>query len=342
VTHSLNLKRFLAEEAGVQPAWLDVPFRPSGPIYKLPPFSLNWSLRGSLAARNLLTPSVTEGLDALFVHTFTVALLAARAYERLPTVISTDATPINLDSVAAAYAHRRQPEPVERFKLWLTRSVLKRARAYVTWSQWAKDSLVNDYGMKGARIEVITPGTDLELFGWQKPAPAGGKPRVLFVGGDFERKGGDLLLQVQRERLRGRAELHIVTGQDVPEEQDVHVYRGLTANSPGLLELFRTADVFALPTRADCLAVVLGEAMASSLPVVTTSVGAHPEAVEHGKTGFVVQPDDAAALGDALVNLVEDPVLRREMGQAGRHAAEQRFDARANARRIVSLLESCS
>ncbi|HLF79275.1 MAG TPA: glycosyltransferase family 4 protein [Dehalococcoidia bacterium] len=320
---------------------MDVPFQAPGRIYNLPPFSLNWSLRGSLLARNMLSPAATSSMDALFVHTLTVSLLASRAYERVPTVVSTDATPLNLDSVASAYSHRRQPEPVERFKLWLTRRVLQKAQGYVSWSQWAKDSLIRDYGVDGSKVEVITPGTDLELFGWQKQPRAKGKARILFVGGDFERKGGDLLLRVFRERLNGKAELHLVTGADVTPQDGVFVHRGLTANSPPLLELFRTADIFALPTRADCLAVVLGEAMASSLPIVTTSVGAHPEAVQDGKTGFVVPPDDATALGDALVNLVENPSRSRQMGEAGRAAAEERFDARANAKRILHLMESC-
>jgi glycosyltransferase involved in cell wall biosynthesis len=88
--------------------------------------------------------------------------------------------------------------------------------------------------------------------------------------------------------------------------------------------------------------MVLGEAMAASLPVVTTCVGAHREAVEDGRTGFVVPPGDAVALGDALEFLVDNPGTRVQMGEAGRQAAEERFDARANARRIVALLESCS
>jgi glycosyltransferase involved in cell wall biosynthesis len=289
----------------------------------------------------MLTRQATRDLDELFVHTLTVSLFASGAYDRVPTVMSTDATPINLDSVAAAYSHRKMPRPVELLKVQLLRRVLAKARAYVAWSEWARDSLVEDYGVDAGKVEVITPGTDLGLFGWQKQPRSTGKVRILFVGGDFERKGGDLLLRVLRERLRGKAELHLVTGADVPEAEDVHVYRGLTANSEPLLELFRSADIFALPTRADCLALVLGEAMASSLPIVTTSVGAHGEAVKDGETGFVVPPDDLLALGDALVNLVQNPSTRCQMGQAGRQLAEERFDARINAKRILDLMESC-
>ncbi len=339
VTHGQNLRRLLAGEPDLETHWLDVPFRPSASVYRLPPFSLNWSLRGGLFVRRGLMADGWRELDAAFLHTLTIALLATPYYQRVPTVISVDATPAQIDALGDGYAHRRQPGPVETLKHALVRRALSQARAYVSWSEWAKTSLVDDYGVPADRVLVATPGTDVDLFrktAERRPGP----PRILFVGGDFVRKGGDVLLKAFRERLRGRAELHLVTGHAVAAEEGVFHYPGLTANSEPLVELFRQADVFALPTRADCLAVVLGEAKAASLPIVTTGVGAHAEAVEDGRTGFVVPPDDDEALGDALVHLVEDEALRREMSERARADAEERFDARKNARRVIELMRS--
>jgi glycosyltransferase involved in cell wall biosynthesis len=340
VTHSVNLKRFLSENEAVEPVWMDVPFKSSGLRSKLPPVSKNWSLRGSLAARDLLSSAVSSGLQALFVHTLTVSLFATRYYEQIPTVISTDATPINFDSLSVPYGHRRYPAPVESIKLALTKRVLTRARHCVAWSEWAKASLVTDYGVAPSQVEVIMPGADLELFRCTQSRTAQGKVRILFVGGDFQRKGGDLLLQVFRERLRGRAELHLVTGADIEPEEDVYLYKGLVANSPPLLNLYRTADIFVLPTRADCLAMVLAEAMAASLPVITTSIAGLLEVVEDGKTGYAVPPDDAESLGNAIETLVENPGMRRMMGEAGRQFAEENLDARTSVGRVVDLLQS--
>ena len=72
------------------------------------------------------------------------------------------------------------------------------------------------------------------------------------MGTDFVRKGGDLLLEVFRERLRHKAELVLVTRAHVAEEPGVRVYGTIAPNSQALLELYRSADIFALPTRADC------------------------------------------------------------------------------------------
>jgi glycosyltransferase involved in cell wall biosynthesis len=270
-----------------------------------------------------------------------IALLLAPDYmARIPTVLSLDATPLNYDELASWYGHEVRTGPVERAKLMVHRAVMRRARGITTWSQWAKDSVVRDYGVEPERVTVVHPGTTLAKFanrrarGERRPGPM----RILFVGGDFVRKGGDLLLQVFRRHLRGSSELHLVTSADLPSGDGVHVYRNVTPHSPELLRLYADADVFALPTRADCFGVVLAEAMASSLPIVTTRVAAIPEAVVDGVSGFVTEPGDGEALRERLQRLADDPGLRSRMGEQARRIGEEGFDMRKNAGRIADIL----
>jgi glycosyltransferase involved in cell wall biosynthesis len=162
--------------------------------------------------------------------------------------------------------------------------------------------------------------------------------RILFVGGDFERKGGNLLLDTYRKYLASSCELHLVTSGEVRDGHGVHVYRGVKPHSDALLRLYADADVFVLPTRGDCLAVVLGEAMASGLPIITTRVGAHAEAVADGESGFLIDQDDGAALRDRIERLSNDPGLCRRMGQRSREVGEARFDMHKNANQIADLL----
>jgi glycosyltransferase involved in cell wall biosynthesis len=255
-------------------------------------------------------------------------------------VLSLDATPLNYDELASWYGHEVGTGPVERAKLMIHRAVMQRARGITTWSQWAKDSVVRDYGVRAERVTVVHPGTTLAKFpdprarGERRPGPM----RILFVGGDFVRKGGDLLLQVFRQHLRGSSELHLVTSADVPGGDGVHVYRNVAPHSPELLRLYAEADVFALPTRADCFGVVLAEAMASGLPIVTTRVAAIPEAVADGVSGFLIEPDDGDALRDRLQRLADDPGLRARMANHARRIGEESFDMRKNAGRIADIL----
>ena len=127
--------------------------------------------------------------------------------------------------------------------------------------------------------------------------------------------------------------------QHVAEEPGVFVHRGLSANSPELVSLYESADVFVLPTLGDCFPVVLGEAMAAGLPIVTTDVGALREAVEADHNGFIVPAGDDVALVSALNVLTDSPELRVEMGRTGRRIAEQRFDSCRNAQQVLDVLK---
>jgi len=341
VAYGLSLRRALERRSDIECEWLDVPFAP-GSFGRIPLAGRNWTIRGSVrAARAIARVHRKHRLDALFLHTQTIGLFSAGHMQQIPTLMSVDATPINYDELATWYGDVVHQAPIERLKLWAHRLVMRRTRSFTSWSQWAKDSLVRDYGVAADRITVIHPGTVLSNF----PDPSHrsrrsqGPLRVLFVGGDFRRKGGDLLLEAARS-LAGKIELHLVTSDkaEVSPEPGVFVYRGLKPHSPELLRRYSEADVFALPTRGDCLAVVLGEAMASSLPIVTTRVGAHAEAVEDGKSGYVIEVDDLAALCDRLARLAQDPDLVYALGRRARQIGEERFDMEKNANRIADML----
>jgi glycosyltransferase involved in cell wall biosynthesis len=341
VAYGMSLRRALERHADIDCIWIEVPFESAG-IGALPLIRNNWTLRGSLRARTLIRREhFARRLDALFIHTQTISIFADGIMNAVPTLLSLDATPVNVDSLATHYAHKVSPGPVEALKRRMHRRIYARAAAFTTWSQWAKDSLVRDYGVDADDVTVVHPGTTIADYD-ARPAPPGahdGPLRVLFVGGDFERKGGDLLLSVFERELRGRCELHLVTAADIPPGGGVHVYNGVKPHSPELLRLYRESDVFVLPTRGDCLAVVLGEAMAASLPVITTRVGAHAEAVEDGRSGFVTDVDDAEALAARLRQLAGDRDLVARLGARSREIAEDRFDIARGADTIASIIK---
>jgi glycosyltransferase involved in cell wall biosynthesis len=233
---------------------------------------------------------------------------------------------------------------VEALKNALNRRTFTHARKLITWHEWGKHSLIDDYGVNGDKVEVIPPGIDLERWNFPRPAIAGpGLVRLLFVGGDFRRKGGETLLAAFRRDLMPYCHLDIVTREDVNTEglTNVSVHHGMGPNAPDLMAMYRRADVFIFPTLADTLPLVVMEAMASGLPVVTTNVGALTEEVEHGVTGFLIPPSDVNALADATLQLVKNPNLRLEMGAAGRRMADRRFNGSRNYPRVLDVVKSC-
>ncbi len=344
VTHYKNMRATIDDERDVEASWYPLAFPPRGTLETLPPLRDNWSVRSSLRARRALArDGARDRYDALFFHTQVTTLLSAGLMRRVPTVISLDATPLNYDAVGAAYGHHSAGGAVEGLKRRLNGRALREASALVAWCDWARRSLVDDYGVAPDRISVVAPGVDLGL--WPRP---GSRPRVdeeplriLFVGADFARKGGEILLQAFAG-LRDHCELRLVTKGAVAPAPGVCVYRDLAPNSDALRELYAMADIFVLPTLADCFPLAVQEAMAAGLPVVASDVGAIGEAVCDGETGLLTPPGDAAALAAALEGLVGDATLRRAMGARGRARAEQEYDSAANARRILAIMRNAS
>jgi glycosyltransferase involved in cell wall biosynthesis len=328
ITHYENLRRQEATSPINLPRWVPIDFVRG----KLP-----WTITGSLRTRSVLSELIEE-IDGAFIHTTTIAPLSVDLFRKKPIILSSDATPLAKRNMRLAYGMAPESSVAQRAKQLLYQQVFKRAAGFVTWSNWAKESFVHDYACREQDVAVIPPGIDLDLFS------EGNRdhelPRILFVGGDFVRKGGDLLLKVFRDRFRGRAELFLVTKTELPEEPGVRVFRNVDANSEALLGLYRSSDVFALPTRADCYSLVCLEALAAGMPIVATLVGGIPDVISDGETGHLIQVDDAAALTNHLEALVADPARRREMGAKARVRAEARFDSRVTARQLFEFVRS--
>jgi glycosyltransferase involved in cell wall biosynthesis len=330
VTHYLNLRRQDATDAQSGQRWLPIEYQPG----RLP-----WTITGSLLARRALA-EVFDQIDGVFMHTMTLAPLSLDYLRKKPAILSTDGTPLNKRQMRHAYGLRPEGRLAERAKQSLYRAIFSGCTGFVAWSNWAKQSFVEDYGCREEHVAVIPPGIDLDRF------TSGDRnhelPRILFVGGDFVRKGGDLLLDVFRRRLQGRAELEIVTRDPVPSVPGVRVHHNVQANSDQLRALYANSDVFALPTRADCYSLVCMEALAAGMPTIATRVGGIPDMIHEGETGYGIAVDDAGALGDALERLVSDRALRERMSLACRQRAVEEFDVRENSRKLFDFVrERC-
>lgn len=341
-THADNLARLIPRDERVVASFLPVEF-PLGRWERLIPGYGNWTVRaGVRAGRALRQGRHDHGpFDVLFVHSQVPAMLNRRWMSAVPTVISLDATPRQYDDLAVSYGHGVGSERAEALKERLHRACFARAAHLVTWSEWARADLGLRYGVDPERVTVIPPGVVNELWAPpDRPHERRGAVRVLFVGGDLERKGGLDLLEAYRA-LRGAGrdvELHLVTSADIADEPGVTVHRGLTPNDSRLVELYHRSDVFCLPTHGDCLPMVLSEAAAAGLAMISTDVGAIREVVRDEETGVLVPVRDQRALHAALERLVHDAPLRRHLGERASALARERLDAGVNARRLVELL----
>lgn len=327
-TQYLNWRAVVEQEAGIAPTWAPITYYEEGGWIErmrfLPGFARSvW--RSYLQTDHGLGH---ERYDAVLFNTYNPAVLHRRSMREQRAFLMFDVTPIQYDGMAKWYERTPdRPGMIADWKHRRVRETLQAAEGLFAWSHWTADSAVADYGADPKRIRILPPGIDTELW---KPAEPGQKPddgvtRIFFTGGNFERKGGDLLLRWARETGAKNWELHLVTRDEVAPTPGVVVHNNLGSNAPELIELAQRCDVFALPTRADCYSIASLEAMAAGMPVITTRVGGIPDIIKEGETGYLLEPDDYDGLCDRLRSLIDSPDLRHEMGRKAREDVCARY-----------------
>jgi glycosyltransferase involved in cell wall biosynthesis len=196
------------------------------------------------------------------------------------------------------------------------------------------------------KLDVVHCGVDLDQYA---PAPrrdrADGPLEVLCVGRLSPEKGHLVLLDAVAELAHDGVDVHVTVVGDGPlrEPLTAHAHAigiedRVTFTGPvgqdDMPSYFRAADVFCQSSFNEGIPVVLMEAMASALPVVSADVGAIAELVADRASGFLVTAARPSALAAALRQLADSPELRTAMGRRGRQRVEQEFDVAASAREI--------
>jgi glycosyltransferase involved in cell wall biosynthesis len=227
---------------------------------------------------------------------------------------------------------------LERLYAWERRLYRGALHVFAQGSPHA-ESAVSFYGAAPERVSVVGGGANFHPL-----PPLGSEPRepvVLFVGGEWHRKGGDLLLEAFRQ-VRGRipeARLQIVGTSEAPDGLPGVEVLGRIDDRERLADLYRRAAVYCLPSRYDPYGLSVSEAMCYGLPCVVARVGALDEVVLDGKTGMVVPSESPEVVARALQQLLEDPALAERLGRAGRERVERHQNWDAVAERMEPALQ---
>jgi len=197
-------------------------------------------------------------------------------------------------------------------------------------------------GVSSARLICIPSAIDTALYGtaceraWfeQQFGLATGAPVVGMVAQLIPRKGHAVLFDALAELLPKHLDLRVLVFGQGSLEADLRE----DARKRGLSECVQFAgfrndlarvlpclDVLVHPAWMEGLGVSLLEAAACGVPIIASRAGGMPEIVRHGENGFLIEPGDAKALGEYLDQLLNDPELVEQMGQAGHALVHQRF-----------------
>jgi len=246
----------------------------------------------------------------------------------LPNIIYTDYT-------AQLSARRRDagrsPLRGEKLQRWfdIEGRTMKNSAHVCVRSRLVGKSVTEDYGLGQEQVSVIGGGANLEIFPAFAPRLPGNKPTILFIGIDFYRKGGDLVLNAFA-RVRQSApnvELLFVTHDQIPEDMPLEGVKLVapTWNREEILRLYEQSNIFVLPSRLETWGDVILEAMAYGLPCVGVTGQSMEEIIRNEDTGFLVPPEDVDALAQALLRLVTDDKLFLRMQKAGYELAFREF-----------------
>ncbi len=226
--------------------------------------------------------------------------------------------------------------------------VYAQARTVFAMSDYLRRSFLQDFGVCEDAVQTVFAGANLDLDALPPVrATREGPPTVLFVGKQWERKGGPLLLEAFRGVRRAIPDARLLVVGCTPEVADapgVEVLGPVAKHAPNgqnrLSALYRTADVFCMPSRFEPFGVVFVEAMLHGLPCVGSDRCAIPEIIAHGETGWVVPGDDSSRLRDTLVAALVTADALVPMRHRCRERALRLFTWERVAERIATAIQA--
>jgi glycosyltransferase involved in cell wall biosynthesis len=213
-------------------------------------------------------------------------------------------------------------------KAWvaLEKSIYEQAQIVFTRSMNISKSLVEQYGIGEEKVRCIYVGVNSKDAVEFRPKADYLAKQILFVGIDWERKGGPILLEAFQAVLAKHPDVHLtIVGAspdiDVP---NCHVVGRVPVTD--IDQYYRNASIFCLPTLLEPFGVAFIEAMTYQLPIIGTNIGAIPDFVVDDSNGYLVAPRDVTTLTNALLKLLDDSERRFVFGQKSYQIVQEKYN----------------
>jgi glycosyltransferase involved in cell wall biosynthesis len=224
------------------------------------------------------------------------------------------------------------------FIFYLHQKIFNKCHKIFCWTDASLDNIQHVYGIDKAKLfKVPAPFLIEKLSIPPRETPL--KPRVLFIGGDWLRKGGDVLINAWETRLRSKCELTILTSEKSIDVEGINVYTHVRYGTKEHKKIFEENDILFLPARFDAYPQVIGEAAAGGLAVVTTKFAlGSPEIIQHGKSGFIAESPEESI--DYLIELLNDSTKINSFKKEGYNLMQLKFSMIEIKNQYLSQIES--
>lgn len=225
---------------------------------------------------------------------------------------------------------------------------LDNADVVILSNEWAKKDAISYYGIAEEKIKLISFGTSLlDEFTEKDIGIVKKKYKFLLVGKDYKRKGVDIAIKcIQYLNSMNREyefELTVVGARNEDKIDDCNIYwagfLNCTEDERTLIELYKSADAFILPSVAECMALSFIEATMYGLPIFAYDVGGNSTAIEQGNTGILMKEGASAKdFAEAIIQSIENGNFRK-FGKNARAKYEREFAPDVWKKKLVSVVE---
>ncbi|MDR3534453.1 MAG: glycosyltransferase family 4 protein [Rhodopila sp.] len=303
--------------------------------------------RGDLHSFFFRTPFMFRRLNQMLVREFapvagdldfviqTQGVFNARI-NRAPILVYTDYTFLNNLDLADHDPRLFRSETFLRYEA----DLYKTADAVAVTGSHVERTLIERYGCDPSRVRTVHVGSNVDVAPVSTDRSRYGAKHVLFVGVEWERKGGPALVEGFRRAAKDHPDARLTIVGCSPPVSDPRIDVVGPVPPKRMPGYYEAASVFCMPSLIEPLGIAAVEASLFRLPVIATQIGGFFETVTDGETGILVPLDDPGAIAGALRRLFEAPDLARGMGLAGFERNRIRFNWDEVGKRLRSMAET--
>ena len=292
--------------------------------------------------------TIKQDYDCLFIQCFEFIAAFKDIIAKKPAILACDSTNI------LAYKLRWQQLKYNFFYIFVIlkrlllqnppcKRAIKHINVFMSRSECCASSLINDYRIDPKKIIIASGGLDLNV--WKPKKKNNKKTVLLFVGNDFNRKGGYFLLELYSKYFFDKTELYIVSNDKRLDKiklpkgvrwiKDVHY-----EDKNKLIEIYQSADLFIFPTRNEKLGLANLEAAATGLPIIATDVGGVSEIVKNNYNGYLMPYSSSLEEWAKKINeLLDDPDKMTTFSENSRKLAKMNFSEEVLREKLIQAFD---
>lgn len=223
----------------------------------------------------------------------------------------------------------------------LEKSIYQNASLNFTMSSNVRDSIIEQYSCPADKVKTVYAGSNIGILpGLEVNDQKYSNMNILFVGIDWERKGGPQLLEAFKSLLNfyPEAQLTIVGCSPDIDVPNCNIVGRVPISE--VSKYYENASIFCLPTRIEPFGIVFIEAFFYKLPVISTNIGALPEIVSNGENGYLVDYNDTQELTEKLKTLISNPDQCKTFGERGYKSVKNKYTWEKTAQNMKKHINS--